>query len=216
MTGAQPHLKLSSLQASLWDTGSKNSQWKKKKKNVGLEGCVWECYVDAHAHYVCKYESVVSMWANVSAHLAVLSKNCQLQAVKEDRGRRCYRRFEPSSQHFHFVCCKLSVKLWWRAICISGWLWRGWLCSLPPKSRARTLLAPKHCPPHHQPAPTLCPSPSALLAALFCCFGQRLFHHCVVWPRAPAGRPFIKPPGVFQEDPRAAPQPQHTHQKSDR
>lgn len=57
MTVAQPHLKLSSLQASLWDAGSKNSQWKKTWAWMG----VCECSVDAHAQYVCKCESVVSM-----------------------------------------------------------------------------------------------------------------------------------------------------------
>ena len=51
----------------------------------------------------------------------------------------------------------------------------------------------KTCLPHHQPAPTHCPSPSTLLALLFGLFGQQLFHHCVVWPRAPAGGSFIKP-----------------------
>lgn len=78
----------------------------------------------------------------------------------------------------------------------------------------------KTCPPHHQPAPTLCPSPSTLLAPLFGCFSQQLFHHCVVWPRAPAGSPFINPlSGGFQSDPRAPPTLSthtHTRLKSDR
>lgn len=51
----------------------------------------------------------------------------------------------------------------------------------------------KTCPPHHQPASTLCPSLNTLLALLFGGISQRLFHYCVVWPRAPAGSPFISP-----------------------
>lgn len=51
----------------------------------------------------------------------------------------------------------------------------------------------KTCPPHHQPASTLCPSLTTLLALLFGGISQRLFHYCVVWPRAPAGSPFINP-----------------------
>lgn len=69
----------------------------------------------------------------------------------------------------------------------------------------------KTCPPHHQPEPTLCPSPSASLALLFGCIRQRLVHQCVVWPRAPAGSPFINPPWGFSKQFKGTPHPEHTH-----
>lgn len=69
----------------------------------------------------------------------------------------------------------------------------------------------KTCPPHHQTAPTLCPSPTAPLALLFGGIGQRLFHYCVVWPRAPAGSPFINPLWGFSKRSKGTPHPQHTH-----
>lgn len=198
MAVAQLNLKQGSMQASLWDAGSKNCQWKESWawRGVCESVCVKMC---------CEYVR------GCVCSPCILSKNCQLQTVKEDRGRGCYWQFQPRSQHFHFVRWKPSVKLWWRAICISGWLWRGRLCSLPSKSRARTLLAPKTCPPHHQPAPTLCPSPTALLALLFGCFGQWLFHYCVVWPWAPAGSPFINPLWGFSKQSKGTPPNLSTH-----
>lgn len=74
-----------------------------------------------------------------------------------ERGQKAgrYFRFQPESRHLHFVCWKPSVKPWSRPICIAGWPWRGWFCSLLAKSRARTLLAPKPAHPttnRHPPA----------------------------------------------------------------
>lgn len=75
----------------------------------------------------------------------------------------------------------------------------------------------KTCPPHQQtsahPLPfTRRPPPLALLLGGI---SQRLFHYCVVWPRTPAGSPFIHPsPGGFQSQPRAPPHPRHTHSDS--
>lgn len=108
-------------------------------------------------------------------------------------------------------------KPWWRAICISGCLWRGWLCPPPSESRGRTLPGPK--PAHRTTSlpPTLCPSAHPpppwhyFLAAL----ASGYFHYCVLWPRTPAGSPFIQPlAGDFQSQPRAPPHPRDTHTHS--
>lgn len=58
----------------------------------------------------------------------------------------------------------------------------------------------KTCPAQHRPAKS-----SAPLALLFGCIGQRLFHHCVVWPRTPAGSPFINPLWGFWKQSKGTP-----------
>lgn len=159
MAAAQPNLKQGSLQASLWDTGSKNSQWKES----------WALRCVRVRYCGCTYLACVQMWlcceyvSGCVGSPCILCKNCQLQMV--ERGQRDGGVSDSSRQgasHFHFVHWKPSVKLWWRAICISGWLWRGRLCSLPSKSRARTLPAPKPAHPttNRHPPSALHPPPS--------------------------------------------------------
>lgn len=69
------------------------------------------------------------------------AQRCQLQAGCEERMGVLLTVLAKESASFHFVPWKPSVKILWRAICIFGWLWRGWFCSPLRKSRARTLLA---------------------------------------------------------------------------
>lgn len=83
MAVAQLDLKQGSLQAPLWRAGWKkkqNSQWKKSRAWTGVCDCYHGCMcpVCVQIWLRCEWMCVLTLH---------LSKNCQLQMVKEDRGR---------------------------------------------------------------------------------------------------------------------------------
>lgn len=107
---------------------------------------------------------------------------------------------------------KSNLHLWMpmKRLALSATIQKPW----PHTARSRT------CPPHHHPhplPPNLCPSAHPpppwhyFLAAL----ASGYFHYCVLWPRTPAGSPFIQPlAGDFQSQPSTPPCPRDTHTDS--
>ena len=175
------------LQYSLWDIGSKNSEWNES----WAWRDVWEC---------CCARTCPVCVSNVCSPCCS-TKYCQLQTVKEDGGRGRYRQFQPRSQHFHFVSLEAksgtlsNLHLWMamKRLALFCATWKPCPHTAVSKSLTTNQRPPSalHPPPcwHH----------------FFAAFGQRLFRHCGVWPGAAAGVLSSGLPGVFQSNQREGP-----------
>lgn len=195
MSAAQHHLKQNSLQAS---PGNKDENTASGgKRNLAQRGICETVTMDAHAQYEYKCNCVVSISMSEWMCSPCCSSKYGHWMRTEDGG------VTDSSSQVASISILFAASWVWnfdeeQFASLDGYEEDGFVrCHQKAVSAHYWLRNTAHPTTNRHPPSALHPPPS--WQRFFYRFGQRLFLHYVVWPRAPAGGPFIKPPWGFSE-----------------